>query len=235
MVDLHTIISEAGASGIPLTKIKKISKLNDADLDHQLKDLRSQYLIAGPFKYGRGFLYYAKGDEPGGESVARKIEALIGNTGSKLTSETAVQKKIPLPFKNLFKDGVQVLVGTGRVARLKGGSSNYLLHIDAARQLFPKISSPSDPTKGGQSEARPSETSDLKEQVFYAYNILKAEQGGLSAVSIGKLRNRLGCPTHTLHAFLLEQARSGNADLHPTTLVDLSPEELAARCAPPSW
>jgi len=54
---------------------------------------------------------------------------------------------------------------------------------------------------------------------------LKSEQGGLSAVSIGKLLNRLGCSKEALHQFLLEEARGENADLHPTTLVDLSTED----------
>jgi hypothetical protein len=233
MVDLHTIISEAGASGISLPQLKKASKFNDADLDHELKQLRSQHLIAGPFKY-KGFdRYYAKGHEPGGDSVGKLVEAVIRNTGSKLATETAIEKKIPLPFKNFFKDGVQVLVGAGRVARLKGGSSNYLLHIDAARQLFPKISSPSDPIKGGQSEGRQNETADLKEQVLHAYHALKAEQGGLGAVSIGKLLKRVGCSKQTLHSFLLEEARAGNADLHPTTVVDVSAEDREAALSVP--
>ena len=225
MVDLQTIISEAGASGISLPQLKKASKFNDADLDHELKQLRSQHLIAGPFKY-KGFdRYYAKGHEPGGDSVGKLVEAVIRNTGSKLATETAIEKKIPLPFKKFFKDGVQVLVGAGRVARLKGGSSNYLLHIDSARQLFPKISNPSDPIKEGQPEARPNETSDLKEQILRAYNLVKAEEGGFSAVSIGKLLTRVGGSKEALHSFLLEEARAGNADLHPTTVLDLSPED----------
>ncbi len=225
MVDLHAIISEAGASGISLPKLKKTSKFNDADLDRQLKHLRSQHLIAGPFKYKGVDRYYPRGHEQGGDSVGKLIEAVIRSTGSKLTTVTAVEKKGPLPFKNFFKDGLQVLVGTGRVARLKGGSSNYLLHIDAARQLFPEISNPSDLIKGEQSEARPNETTGLKEQVVHAYHALKAEQGGLGAVSIGKLLRRVGCSKDALHAFLLEEARAGNADLHPTTLVDLSSDD----------
>jgi hypothetical protein len=39
MVDPQTIISEAGASGISLAKIKDLSKLKDDDLDQQLKHL----------------------------------------------------------------------------------------------------------------------------------------------------------------------------------------------------
>jgi hypothetical protein len=219
MVDLHTIISEAGASGISLAKIKDISKLKDADLDQELKHLRSQHLIAGPFKYGRGFLYYAKGYEPGGESVARKIEALIRNSGAKLTTAKAIEGKIPLPFKNFFKDGVRALVGTGRVAELKGGPSIYLLHVDVARQLFPDIGTTEQIEHIGPTDL------SFKEQVLRAYHALKAEQGGLSAVSIGKLLTRVGCSKEALHSFLLEEARHGNADLHPTTVLDLSPED----------
>jgi hypothetical protein len=233
MVDLHAIISEAGASGISLPQLKKASKFKDADLDHQLKHLRSQHLIAGPFKYRRADRYYAKGHEPGGDSVGKLIEAIIRNAGSKLTTETAAEEQIPLPFKNFFKDGVQALVGTGQVARLKGGSSNYLLHIDSVHQLFPKIRNASDSITGGQSEVRSNETDDLKEQVSRAYQALKTEQGGLGAVSIGKLLRRVGCPKETLHSFLLEEARAGHADLHPTTLVDASAEDRDAALSVP--
>src|SRR5260370_1887449 len=131
MVDLHAIISEAGASGISLPKLKKTSKFNDADLDRQLKHLRSQHLIAGPFKYKGVDRYYPRGHEQGGDSVGKLIEAVIRSTGSKLTTVTAVEKKVPLPFKNFFKNGLQVLVGTGRLSRLQAGSSNYPLHIQS--------------------------------------------------------------------------------------------------------
>ena len=219
MVDLHTIISEAGASGISLAKLRDKSRLKDADLDGQLKHLRSQYLIAGPFKSGRSSLYYPKGYEPNAESVGSKIEDLIRNTGSKLTSRSQIEEKIRSPFKQFFKDGVRALVAAGRVAELKGGQSTYLLHIDAARQLFPEIASEDQIKQIGQADP------SFKEHVLDTYQSLKAEQGGLSAVSIGKLLTRIGCSKEALHSLLLEEARAGNADLHPTTVLDLSPED----------
>jgi hypothetical protein len=227
MVDLQTIISQAGASGVSLSKLKTASKLKDTDLDHQLKQLRSEQLIAGPFKYRGGDRYYARGHEPGGESVARKIEDLIQNTGARLPTARDVEEKIPQPFKNFFKDGVRELVGKGRVAELKGGNSKYLLHIDVARQLFPGIGAAEQLKQIGPPD------SSFEEQVIHAYHALKAEQGGLSAVSIGKLIKRVGCSKEALHSFLLEQARAGNADLHPTTLVDPSAEDRAGALSIP--
>jgi len=219
MFDLHTIISEARSEGIGLTRLKEKSNLKKAVLDDQIKQLRAQHLIAGPFRTGKGNLFYAKGYEPSVESVGSKIEDLIRDGGTKLQSKSQLEEKIKSPFKKFFKDAIRVLVAGGRVAELKGGQSAYLLHVDAVRQLFPEIGTVNLPQK----IERPS--SSLKEQVLNAYHALKAEQGGLSAVSIGKLRNRVGCPTQALHALLLEEARSGNADLHPTTLVDLSAED----------
>jgi hypothetical protein len=224
MVDLHTIVSQAGASGVSLSKIRDASKLKDADLDQQLKHLRSQQLIAGPFKYRGGDRYYVKGQEPGGESVARKIEALIRSTGAKLTTAKTIEGSIPLPFKNFFKDGVRTLVATGRAAELKGGSSVYLLHVDVVRRLFPNIDA-ADEYPANINGPEPTSSPSFKEQVLHAYHALKAEQGGLAAVSIGKLVKLVGCPKEILDSFLLEQARAGNADLHPTTLVDLNPED----------
>jgi hypothetical protein len=232
MVDVHTIVSQAGASGVSLSKIREASKLNDSDLDQQLKHLRTQHIIAGPFKYRGGDRYYAKGHEPGGESVARKIEALIRNTGAKLPTTTQVEKKINKPFKDFFKDGVRAAVATGRVAELKGGSSVYLLHVDVVRQLFPKIDA-TDEYPFKISGPEPASSPSFQEQVLQAYNALKAEQGGLGAVSIGKLLRRIGCSKDALHSFLLGHARASNADLHPTTLVDLSPEDRDAALSIP--
>jgi hypothetical protein len=219
MVDLHTIISEAGAEGIGLTRLKEKSNLKKADLDDQIKHLRAQHLIAGPFRTGKGNLFYAKGYEPSVESVGNKIEDLIRDGGMKLQSKSQLEEKIKSPFKKFFKDAIRALVAAGRVAELKGGQSAYLLHVDAVRQLFPEIGTADLPRK----IERPS--SSFKEQVLHAYHALKAEQGGLSAVSIGKLLGRVGCSKDALHSFLFEEARAGHADLHPTTLVDLSPED----------
>jgi len=218
MTDLYALVFEAKAKGISLAKIRDKSKLKDTILQDELRRLRSEYQIAGPFKYGRGFLYYAKGYEPGGESVARSIEMLIQHTRNKLATKSQVEEKIRQPFKDFFKDGVRLLVATGRAVELKGGASSYLLHIDAARQLFPNMAAMT-------AEGEKAKPSLLKEQVLAAYHSLKSEQGGLSAVSIGKLLNRLGCSKEALHQFLLEEARGENADLHPTTLVDLSTED----------
>jgi hypothetical protein len=219
MVDLHAVISEAGAKGISLAKLREKSKLKDAPLEDKLKQLRSELLIAGPFKYKQGFLFYAKGYEPGGESVGRLIEASIRDAGAKLSTSKEVEKKIKQPFKDFFKDGVRAVVGKGHVAELKGGTSTYLLHIDVARRLFPRIEASPD---GGMKIAS---SSSFKGHVLDVYRALKSEQGGLSAVSIGKLLNRLGCSKQALHRFLLEEAREENVDLHPTTLVDLGPED----------
>ncbi len=220
MVDLLTIISEAGAKGISLAKIWDKSKLNEDALQAELKRLRSELRIAGPFKYGRGFLFYTKGHEPGGDSVARLVESLIRDTGSRLPTSNQIEEKIRKPFKDYFKDGVRVLVGEGRVAELKGGNSTYFLHIEAARRLFPDMATS---TGEGKKEAP---ASSFKRQVLDVYHGLKSEQGGLSAVSIGKLLNRLGCSKEALHHFLLDEAQQRNADLHASSSLELSHEDL---------
>ena len=94
MLDLHTIISEARSEGIGLTRLKEKSNLKKADLDEQIKQLRSQHLIAGPFRTGKGNLFYAKGYEPSVESVGSKIEDLIRDGGTKLQSKSQLEEKI---------------------------------------------------------------------------------------------------------------------------------------------
>lgn len=223
MVNLHTIISEAGAKGVRLTTLKEKSNLKKADLDEQIKQLRSQHLIAGPFKSGNSNVFYAKGYEPNVESVGTKIEDLI-RAGAKLQSKSQVEEKIKSPFKKFFKDAVQALVSNRRIAQLKAGNSTYLLHIEVVRQLFPSIDA-IDEHPGKISRPDLTGSPSFKEQVLQTYNALKAEQGGLSAVSIGKLLRRVGCSKEALHSFLLDEARHGKADLHPTTVLDLSPED----------
>lgn len=218
MVDLHTIISEAGAGGIPLTRLKETSKLKPTALAAQLKDLQSQHLIRA-LKSGRSTLYYAKEHAPSIEAAASKIEESIRNGGAKLLAKSKIEDGIKSPYNKFFKDAVRALVADRRIAELKAGRSTYLLHIDAVRQLFPGIGT-TEPAK----QIRPPDAS-FEEQVLHAYHALKAEQGGLSAVSIGKLIRRIGCSKESLHSLLLEEARAGNADLHPTTVLDLSPED----------
>jgi hypothetical protein len=218
MADVLTIIAEAGAAGIAIGQLQKKSKLKQAPLDEEIKQLRAEHQIAGPFKYGNSAYYYSRGYEPGGESCSRLIEAKIRVWRGKLMTKPTVEEAIHKPFKDHFKDGVRFLIATGRAIELKVGRSTYLFHIDSARALFPNLGTPVDP----KSEPAPS---TLKEQVLHAYSVLKRQQGGLSAVSIGKLLRHLGCSKKELHNLLLDEAQRGNADLHPTTLVDLTPED----------
>lgn len=219
MVDLHAIISEAGVEGIGLTKLKEKSSLKKADLDDQIKHLRAQHLIAGPFRTGKGNLFYAKEYQPNIDSAGIKIEGLVRHGGAKLLAKSKIEEEIKSPLNKFFKDAVRSLVATGRIAELKAGRSVYLLHIDAIRQLFPGIGTTDHIKQTGSSDP------PLKEQVLHAYHELKAGQGGLSAVSIGKLLSQVDCSKETLHSFLLGEARAGKADLHPTTVLDLSPED----------
>jgi len=131
MADLHAIISEAGAKGISLTKLKAVSKLTDDALQAQLKQLRAEFQIAGPFKFGNSFLFYGKGYEPGGESVARLIDSLIRDTGSKLPTAKQIEKEIKKPFASCFKDGVRTLVGK-QVLSLSSHIPNEILRCAAS-------------------------------------------------------------------------------------------------------
>src|ERR1019366_5256942 len=60
---------------------------------------------------------------------------------------------------------------------------------------------------------------EAKPSLMNAYQKLKSETG-LSAVNIGKLRASLGLSKDEMSYLLLDQARKGNADLHPTTLAE---------------
>ena len=227
MVDLHAIISQAGSRGIALGKLLEKSKLRPEVLESELKSLREKQQIAGPFKLRHTDYYYPRGFEPGGDTASRLVEEKIQNSGRKLITKGQVAKTIKLPFKKFFEDAVRILVGKGRAVELKGGNRTYLLHIDAARDFFPSLPALS---SGGQ---RTSTSPSFEKQVLDAYHTIKGEQGGLSAVSIGKLMHRLGCSKQELHRFLLDQAHLRQADLHPSTSLALSPEDRGGAIAIP--
>jgi hypothetical protein len=225
--DALTIIRDAGPKGIAPSNIAKKAKLKLDLLEAKLKELRAQGLIAGPYKYGNGQVYYADGNQPSATTVALHIEALVRNSRSKLMTLPQVEDKVRQPFKKLFLDGIRYLESNGKAIRIKGGASTYLLHADVVHQLFPTLASPQNK---GEVDSMPSLSRD---RVLEAYQHLKDEQGGLSAVSIGKLLSRLGYPKSVLHEFLLNEAHLRRADLHPSTSLELTSEDRDGAMAVP--
>lgn len=233
MADVNIIIQEAGAKGISLPQIREKARkasVSEEALQSEIKRLRAAQQIAGPVKYRGSLYYYSKGYEPGGESVSRMIEAAVRDGGERLmTLKQLEEKKIHQPFKRAFDDGVAVLVGSGRAVKVKGGSSTYLLHVDVARRLLPALEAPvmasSEAALTGVNKMGTAVESTFRSNVWTAYEALKLEQHGLSAVSIGRLIRRLSCTKEALHKFLLAEAAAERADLHPTTLVETSEED----------
>ena len=137
MADVLTIIAEAGAAGIAFGQLQKKSKLKQAALDEEIKQLRAEHQIAGPFKYKRSDYYYARGYEPGGETASRLIEVQIRKGGGKLLTKSNVEKAVKLPFKTFFNDGVRILVGTGRAVELKAGQVHIFSMLMPHSLSFP--------------------------------------------------------------------------------------------------
>lgn len=214
--DFLAVIHEAGHKGISFSKLGGSERVKI-----ELQKLRNTEQIAGPFKYGRGELYFTKGLEPSAETTAKLIEEIIGNNEVRLFTSASIKEQIQLPFKLFFQDGVRHLVALGRVAVLKSGSSKILFHINSADNLFPSL-------RSSRLEDQQKKTAFNDNTVLTAYNELKREQGGFSAVSIAKLLNRLGCVKNELHDFLLKAAQANRADLHPSNSVDLDQSEKDA-------
>ncbi|HTD17835.1 MAG TPA: hypothetical protein VK673_21810 [Chthoniobacterales bacterium] len=117
--------------------------------------------------------------------------------------------------KQMFEDSRNKLVQlsqalTGRVAGAKALRDT----LDAIEAKLIEIEYLQDPTPD-----------DPVGSIQSAYEQIKQAQQGLSAVSIGQLAQRSKVSMPELHDFLRQQAAKGNADLHPTTLLDyqLSP------------
>ena len=66
------------------------------------------------------------------------------------------------------------------------------------------------------------------EMIVPSYNALKAQQGGISAVTIYDILKNVSAAKEDLHALLLKEAKRGRVSLHPASTVNFPREVMEA-------
>ena len=217
---LEDFVRRNGDKGATLGDWLKLSGQKESVARQELRALVASGAIRGPFNAGRSQRYYAPGQEPSVAGTARKILAYLAEKGSHLQTQDQIRKAINVSQKELSQ-ALDQLKAEHQVAVLNLGKSSVLMAAGTASNLF--SFSPEPPA--GPSPAAP-QVADLdRSRVWQAYEQLKQEQRGMTAVSIGKLMSRLQVDRDLLHEFLLREAKLGRADLHPDTTTTLSEDE----------
>ena len=217
---IEDFVRQNGDKGATLGAWLKLSGEKERTARQELKALIASGALRGPFNAGRSQRYYVPGREPSVERTARNILAFLEEKGSHLQTKGQVRKAIK-PSPTDFDRALDQLIADHRVAVLKLGKSSVLMMAKTASDLFGSGT-------GAHPDAPPAarQITDLDwSRVWQAYQQLKQEQRGLTAVSIGKLMTRLQVDRDLLHEFLLREAKLGRADLHPDTTSTLSEDE----------
>jgi hypothetical protein len=198
-----------------------------AQLDEKLASLLREGVIWGPLKYGQSKYYFAAGSGPSSETASNAVEGLVLQSGVKLVSKAALEKKITGKNGRFFADGIKLAVANRAIVELACGKSRYYLHRDVAADYFGFDTMPTEPIAPRAPSV--SILPDLAfEDLLPAYRRLKAEQGGFSAVKIFDLMKALGRSKEALHRLLVDEAKAGRVTIHHTTSVELPAEVIDA-------
>src|SRR5262249_34548675 len=151
------------------------------------------------------------------EQVEARIEQRLRDAGLKLTSFSDLEISARFAPKAFFKDALSALKANGMIVELRGPmkSKLYLHREPLLEQLRPErqLSKPGLPSKKDLA-------SISLEQVRPVYEKLRAQQGGISAVTIFDVLKGVGGRKEELHRLLLDEAKRGRVTLHPASTVD---------------
>jgi hypothetical protein len=223
---LEEFVRRNGYKGATLGAWLKLSGQKEGAARQELKALIASGALRGPFNAGRSQKYYVPGKEPSVAGTARKILAFLEEKGSSLQTKDQVRRATNASAKDLDQ-ALDQLKADHRIAVLKLYKSWVLMAARTASDLFSFSPRPGAPPATLQ-------VADLdRSRVWQAYEQLKREQRGMTAVSIGKLMSRLQVDRDLLHEFLLREAKLGRADLHPDTSTTLSEDEKLGALKPP--
>jgi hypothetical protein len=220
---IEDFVRRNGDKGATLGDWLKLSGQKERAARQELKTLIASGALRGPFSAGRSQRYYVPGQEPSVAGTARKILAFLEEKGSCLQTKEQIRKAINVSPKDLDR-ALDQLRAEHQIAVFKLSKSTVLMAAKTASNLF-SISPESHPGAPLAAPAAPQLTDLDRSRVWQAYEQLKQEQRGMTAVSIGKLMDRLQVDRDLLREFLLREAKLGRADLHPDTTTTLSEDE----------
>jgi hypothetical protein len=191
----------------------------------QLKKLKAEGSIRGPLRIGPSKRYFVTGQAPSREQVEARIEQRLREAGLSLTSFSKLQAAAKFAPKAFLKDALSALKADGKIVELRGPrkSKLYLHRAPLLEQLRPErgLSKPVPPSKKDVA-------SISLEQVRPVYEKLRAQQGGISAVTIFDVLKGVGGRKEELHRLLLDEAKRGRVTLHPASTVNFPREVTEA-------
>jgi hypothetical protein len=215
-----SVLKRAAAEGVTATELRKFPNSTT-----EIKRLKAEGSVRGPLRIGHSNRYFASEHAPTRDQLARLIEERLCDAGLRLTSLSKLESFAKLAPKTLFKDALSALKADGRIIELRDSrKSRFYLHSEPLlEQLRPELQPPEPPPN--PAPPPPGVTLD---QVRPIYENLKAQQGGISTVTISDVLSRIGVTKEALHRLLLDEAKNGLVTLHPATTVNFPQEVLDA-------
>jgi Holliday junction resolvase len=224
---LVAYLTAAGAKGRTRSALeKKIPKQIQNRNASILSDLRLAGVVRGPFK-NRSDYYFAPQFSPRCEEAEALIEDVLREAGARLTTRSALKKKVTGFLKTFFDDALASLKAEAKIVELKDGRNTKLyVHREAVLEQL-RLADESGPS--AEPSIQPSRPGAVTlENIRPIYEKLKAEQGGISTVKIYDIMTRLGAAKEDLHRLLLHEAKSGRLSLHRASTAKFPPEVIAA-------
>lgn len=203
-------------------------KERETELQERLAALIGGGAIWGPLRHKGTQYYFAAGRGPSIETASAVVVRLVLQSGTKLLSRPALEKKVTGTNRPFFLDAIKHAVSSRAIVELVCGVSRYYLHRDVAADYFGFETATSGVVIASPEPTAPAVPTLAFEELLPAYRRLKAEQGGLSAVKIFDLMKALNVPKDALHRLLLAEAKAGRIAMHHTTSVELSAEVVDA-------
>ncbi len=221
-------LAEAGTKGLTQAEIKKkIPKSQQKKVLTFIGDLKRNGSLHGPFTIGRRKPYFDRGHAPKREQMETRLEELIRQQGMRLISRSSLEEKVRNFPREFFKDALSSLRSECRIVELKGAAKSvlYLHREPILEQLRLTIEPDVKPDKPAPLQEKPSISLELLRPVYEA---LKAQQGGISAVTIYDILNKVSAAKDEVHELLLREARRGRVSLHPASTMNFPREVVEA-------
>jgi len=229
--DIVRVLARAGAKGLTTTALAKAisAPATNRQLSSVISELKSRGAIRGPFRMGRLSLYFETKSAPTREHLESRIEDLLRRAGTRVTTRSDLDKEMKGVVQSLYKDAISALKAEGKIVELRNARRSPLyVHRDAIVEQL-RVES------GGGHDRRPlpltqsPKTASISlDDIRPYYLSLKAEQGGISAITIYDMLKKLGVSKDKLHSLLLREAQRGRVSLHAASTVNFPREVMEA-------
>jgi hypothetical protein len=225
--DIVRAFARAGSKGLTAAALAKAvsASAGNKKLSSAIIELKSSGVIRGPFRVRSSNLYFEKNSAPTRDQLESRIEDLLRRAGTRVTTRSDLDKGMKGVVQSLYEDAIGALKAEGKIVELRNARRSPLyVHRDAIIDQL-RI--------GGDGRVpppmRPSETASISlDDIRPHYLALKAEQGGISTVTIYDVLKRLGVAKDELHTLLLREAKHGRVSLHAASTVNFPREVMEA-------